>query len=624
MQAPPLYIVRSIDLRTLVQHDFVLNISPEEEKKYLIKQGDSPYLRLIRQVTGVTSRYNPFIIFVDINYHKDVAMVITQLVRQGIRVRGRKFVIAERSASMVRQGVLSFIDAGIADMIKERVTMGIDIGKTVLSKWYAYRGLMMSSAHCVEGYCPKMIVVPDYMTTIRNQHIRYLYDDKTTYVNAEGKEFEWTQKNVASGIRDITINAFDGMGIMHRHIAEEIERRTGSRTHITTCIFRAPFIKGCLHVMDYEGFWEERGVEYIQDVWGKYHSIHDEMIILTESMYKGLKYFKLYGDSRDWDRYWDLFHKYDHCIAVARTNFTEDEEPVYTRSNYQILQTLDLPYADFRKLADESMYWINKIVDGDELYTKCFLGIVDGKCKALNPYVAAIAKNDDMMKEPTVRRYVLSLVEKYMDDMKCGKLYIKSCFKFVAPDLIAFLEHVGGLPVTGVLGPDDFWTRAKYVTYDGEYLVTRNPHICKSENVVLRQAHDEQIEKWCGHLTNVAMVNIRSLVAQRLNGMDFDGDIILINDHPLMLQGSDKNALITIDVEDKVTALSEEDTDINRIALITRTTKNMIGEFSNYASVYLNRLPQREEQKQRYESYLSIASVIIGKAIDKQHCRFRQ
>jgi len=98
----------------------------------------------------------------------------------------------------------------------------------------------------------------------------------------------------------------------------------------------------------------------------------------------------------------------------------------------------------------------------------------------------------------------------------------------------------------------------------------------------------------------------------------------LVNDHPLMLQGSDKNALITIDVEDKVTALSEEDTDINRIALITRTTKNMIGEFSNYASVYLNRLPQREEQKQRYESYLSIASVIIGKAIDKQHCRFRQ
>ena len=93
------------------------------------------------------------------------------------------------------------------------------------------------------------------------------------------------------------------------------------------------------------------------------------------------------------------------------------------------------------------------------------------------------------------------------------------------------------------------------------------------------------------------------------------GDIVLVNDHPLMLQGSDKNALITIDVEDKVTALSEEDTDINRIALITRTTKNMIGEFSNYASVYLNRLPQREEQKKRYEDFGSVISVIVGKSM---------
>lgn len=94
------------------------------------------------------------------------------------------------------------------------------------------------------------------------------------------------------------------------------------------------------------------------------------------------------------------------------------------------------------------------------------------------------------------------------------------------------------------------------------------------------------------------------------------GDIILVNDHPLLLQGSDKNAEITIDVEDKVTALSEEDSEIARIALITRTTKNMIGEFSNYASVYLNRKPQKEEQKKRYDDYLSIISVTVGKSID--------
>jgi hypothetical protein len=102
------------------------------------------------------------------------------------------------------------------------------------------------------------------------------------------------------------------------------------------------------------------------------------------------------------------------------------------------------------------------------------------------------------------------------------------------------------------------------------------------------------------------------------------GDIVLVNDHPLMLQGSDKNALITIDIEDKVTALAEDDTEIGRIALISRTTKNMIGEFSNYASVYLNRIPQKAEQKQRYDDFLSTISVTVGKSIDRQHCRVRQ
>lgn len=522
IQAPEQYIVRSIDLRTIVAADFNLTISPEEEKKYFIKQTDSQYLRQIRLLTGVSSKYNPYIIFVDINYHKDIALILSRLTFEGVRIRGRRFVLGERSASMVRQGVLSMVDESIAAELEERVTMGLKIDKTVLSKWYAYRGLVLSSAHCVEGYVPKMIVVPDYKTVIKNQRIKHLCDSVTTYTNEEGKQFEFTQKDIAEGVFDYEINAFDGVGLMHKNIARKIEELTHSTTKITTMIYRQMFIKGCLHVIDYEKFFEERGVEYIEDVWGVKHSIHDEMIILTMSMYKGFGYFKKYGDERDWQRYWDAFYKYQHCISIARTNFTEDEEPVYTRSNYQVLQTLDLPYSEFKTLAHQSARWIERIVSGDELFTKCFLGIVDGRCKALNPYVAAIAKNDAMMKEPTVNKYIMSLLDKFINDMKCGKLFIKSCFKFIAPDLIALMEHIGGLPVVGCLGPDEFWTKAKYVKYDGEYVITRNPHICRSENVVLTVNNDPEIWKWCGHLTNVAMLNVKSLVAQRLNGADFD------------------------------------------------------------------------------------------------------
>ena len=95
------------------------------------------------------------------------------------------------------------------------------------------------------------------------------------------------------------------------------------------------------------------------------------------------------------------------------------------------------------------------------------------------------------------------------------------------------------------------------------------------------------------------------------------GDIALVNDNQLFLDGSDENATIVIDMEDKVTALSEKNDAAGRVLLLTRTTKNMIGEYSNYASVFLNRCPKTDEQVERYEKYEDIISVIVGKSIDQ-------
>ena len=67
-----------------------------------------------------------------------------------------------------------------------------------------------------------MIVVPDYMTTIKNQWIEYLVD-KTVMFNDRktGKERTWTQKDIATKTVDIDINAFDGAGICHPSIMRE-------------------------------------------------------------------------------------------------------------------------------------------------------------------------------------------------------------------------------------------------------------------------------------------------------------------------------------------------------------------------------------------------------------------
>lgn len=473
--------------------------------------------RQIRLITGDNDKFNQYLIFVDCKgaQNKDKREELRNLFYNGFFLNGKHFEISERSSSMVRYQTLSFVDSDIAEELNKRVSMDIKINKTVLSKYYAYRGLLLSSCHHIEYWYPEIVIVPDYFRTIKDQKIKYAYDSIVDFIDKKtGEPRKWKQKDIAEKTCDIEINVFDGCGIHHPDISAFLENHLQTKGRMTSILWRAPFIKGVTHEIDYTRFFEERNIFEIYDIWNVAHSIYDPMIIMTESMYKGSKYFK------DWQEYWDKFKKYDHCIGVSKWNFSLEEEPVYTRANYQILQDLEIDYDDFRSLADDTINWIEKIISGDKLYTHCFLGLFANKCKSLNNYTRSILKNPEMLKEHGVRNYFVSLVKKHMEEMHTGKLYIKACNKFIAPDLIMFLEHIGQLDnIEGCLNSDEFYSVG--YTNGKEYLIERNPHICKSEHTILKSANNELLEKYCGHLSNVCMVNGKSITMPRLNGGDY-------------------------------------------------------------------------------------------------------
>ena len=534
MFAPDLYIVRKLTLNDIIDNNFDIQTDRKTDGKYHIKQQDNQLFRQIRIVTNDNRSFNKWIVFVDCSSGKNHPDAIERIVKKGFIFNSQHFVISERSASMVRTGILSFIDARIEKEINTRITMGIKMDKTVLSKWYAYRGLMLSSCHCFEGWRPKIVIVPDLYKIIPNQHIKYVYDKHTTFIDNQGNERDWVQKDIDETYKDIEINCFDGCGIHHPAITQKMKELLISKLpddsnvnknqiNPTTVIWRAPYIKGVTSEMDYESYYEEIGVTSIKDIWGQEYSVtrgSEPLIIMSESMYKGFKYFKKFGDARDWENYWLQFEKYNHCIGIAKWNFNIEEEPIYTRANYQILQDLNLDFDDFKNLARDSVEWIEKIINGDKLFTYCFLGLTADKNNPSNNYTKAIMKNPEMLKEDGVRNYLISLVEKYRDKMKCGKL---SCFKFLCPDLIMFMQHVAGIEnPEGCLDEDEFYTFGKEGVYDGEYLIERNPHISKSEHVILKAvSKNELINKYCSHLTNVAMINCKSITPQRLNGADY-------------------------------------------------------------------------------------------------------
>lgn len=603
-------------MKYLIENGFELNISENEDRQFHVKQQDSLLFRQIRLITGDTGDFQKYLTFVNCKGGKSYEDKLSKLVKNGYTFKSTSFVMSERSASMTRNAILSFVDSSIERELDKRVTMDIKLDKTVLSKYYAYRGLMLSSCHCLEGYFPKIIIVPDYYRIIPDQHIKYVYDNTTEFTDKNGNKRTWTQKDIADKTTDIEINVFDGSGIHHPAISRKIEKLIGSRTSMTSILWRAPYIKGVTNEIDYESFFTKRGITEITDVWGVKHDFSEPMIIMTESMYKGKKYFQNYGDYRDWQEYWKRFHKYEHCIGVAKWNFSLDEEPVYTRSNYQILQDLDLDYNDFASLAAYSVDWCEKIINGDRLFTYCFLGMTADSPTGQNNYTHAISKNPEMLKEYSVRQYFISLLEKYRNEFKCGKLWLKSAFKFLVADPIMLMEHIGGLEPHGCLDSDEFFSidRNGYIT--GETLIERNPHICKSEHVLLKGVTNELLTKYCSHLANTCIINGKSITAQRLNGADFDGDLVLVMQNDVLKKGVNKSSSVVIDIEDKITALEEPDTKENRAALVLRSMNSLIGETSNCATGYHNKTPKTAEQKEKYEAYVDLLSVINGKAID--------
>ena len=172
MFSPKLYRVSKIPLKHILADDLDFEIESEENNIYSVLQQDSPLLRQIRILTNDHSKYNPYIIFVDAKGGKSNHEGLERIIAEGFHFNNRHFTLSERSASMVRTSILSFVDSRYIDQINAIVSMGLTVNKTVLSKWFAYRGLMLSSSHCLEGWKPKIIVVPDCYATIKNQRIK--------------------------------------------------------------------------------------------------------------------------------------------------------------------------------------------------------------------------------------------------------------------------------------------------------------------------------------------------------------------------------------------------------------------------------------------------------------------
>ena len=109
-----------------------------------------------------------------------------------------RYLAFERSGSMSRSAVLSFVRADIYEELSRRMTVGMTLGNCQLSKLYAYNGLLFSSGTRIETdmlWDKDAIVVIDNPTAVYPDVDVITVEDRTgigdvrSYERVEKKAF---------------------------------------------------------------------------------------------------------------------------------------------------------------------------------------------------------------------------------------------------------------------------------------------------------------------------------------------------------------------------------------------------------------------------------------------------
>lgn len=276
----------------------------------------------------------------------------------------------DKSGNMSRKCRLSFINAEYLEIMNERLNLGIDFSKIALnlSKYYAYRGLYLSTATRIPNEL--LTITPETLVIVNDNLEKKLINYKSRVNIEEGVAEESDRSKISfrryQKSREEIDVPFDGQGIISSMYADLInEELDGS--DVNSFQIRLPFTKGMLHRVDFHAFLEEFDKAYreekpyiIKDAFGIERDLKLANIVMTQSMFKGYAWIKEHcKDEMDpMQFYCDALKKYNHALYISSTDMPYGNSKV-SHISYQLLNTLKLSEAQFQSLIEKQLEYVH-------------------------------------------------------------------------------------------------------------------------------------------------------------------------------------------------------------------------------------------------------------------------
>lgn len=441
---------------------------------------------------------------------------------KGFQINGVKYRRLLGTNGGIKNSTIVFVSEKVIDELHRRISNGRNPEKElVTAKLEAYQALTCSASTPVSF--PKGIAVVNDCETSFLSDIVYLTDE------CDGEPTMELQKQ-----QKVDLDASDGFGMMLPSLAERWSKELGLDYTISGANTRFSFEKGMAFTFDYVDFAEKiAGGKYIiKDAWGNDFDVRDVELILTTSM---VKLWDSYDSCEAYVRN-SLSNGYTFGIAKTCPKELESEHSL----NYQFIQSYNLSDDEIEELIAPTMNEIKDVLHGDWRKTLLFLkgiGMNESNIENLDDdFVKAIMIDKRMIDDPFVQNAIYQLIKNRIDEAKVGVLKVHGNYSIVSGDPYALCQNMFGLEVTGLLKSGEIYNKY-WRDFGSEKLACfRAPMTCHNNIRLVHPVYSSDADYWYQHMKTCTIFNAWDTAAAALNGMDFDGDLVMLSDNRILVE----------------------------------------------------------------------------------------
>ena len=437
---------------------------------------------------------------------------------KGFSINGIPYTRLLGTNGGIKNSTIVFVSERLAPELRRRVENGRDTSKPlVTAKLEAYKALTCSASIPVS--LPNGILIVDDVETEFPSDIIYLTDE------GEGEPMMELRKD-----EPIKMDASDGYGLMLPCLAERWSKELGLDYVMSGCNTRFSFEKGMVFAFDFIDFAEKVAGNYIvKDAYGTERDIREVELILTTSM------VKLWDSYPSSDAYVQTSLSNGYTFGVPKTCPKELESE---RSlNYQFIQSYDLTEEDIDELIEPTMRDIRDALGGDWRKTILYLkgsGITENNVSRLNDdYIKAAMIDERMLDDPYVQNSIYQLIRNRINEAKVGVIKVHGNYSIVSGDPYLLCQSIFGLEKTGLLQVGEIYS--EYWAGSEKLACYRAPMTCHNNIRLVRPADREEVRYWYRHIRTATIINGWDTMAAALNGMDTDGDMVMLTDNRVLV-----------------------------------------------------------------------------------------